>query len=203
MLDRLELPIDARRTVEFLIRNHLLMSQFAFRRDLDDPHVVKQFADLVGAEERLKMLCLMTLADVGAVSPGHADAVEGRSAVAPLRPRLQPPDARLRRRSAAEGSGRPRGGRRRAARRHRPKHELTQLPQGAAAPLSDALRPRVDLPACPAGARNRQRRSPHAPRASRRRVGADDRHARQAVSSSRTSPACCPTSAWTSIAARR
>jgi [protein-PII] uridylyltransferase len=69
MLDRLELPTDARRTVEFLIRNHLLMSQAAFRRDLDDPHVVKQFADLVGAEERLKMLCLMTLADVGAVSP--------------------------------------------------------------------------------------------------------------------------------------
>jgi [protein-PII] uridylyltransferase len=68
-LDRLELPIDARRTVEFLIRNHLLMSQVAFRRDLDDPHVVKQFADLVGSEERLKMLCLMTLADVGAVSP--------------------------------------------------------------------------------------------------------------------------------------
>ena len=70
MLDRLELPIDARRTVEFLIRNHLLMSQVAFRRDLDDPHVVKQFADLVGAEDRLKMLCLMTLVDVGAVSPG-------------------------------------------------------------------------------------------------------------------------------------
>jgi [protein-PII] uridylyltransferase len=69
MLDRLELPTDARRTVEFLIRNHLLMSQVAFRRDLDDPHVVKQFADLVGVEERLKLLCLMTLADVGAVSP--------------------------------------------------------------------------------------------------------------------------------------
>jgi [protein-PII] uridylyltransferase len=69
MLDRLELPIDARRTVEFLIRNHLLMSQVAFRRDLEDPHVIKQFSDLVGSEERLKMLCLMTLADVGAVSP--------------------------------------------------------------------------------------------------------------------------------------
>jgi [protein-PII] uridylyltransferase len=69
MLDRLELATDARRTVEFLIRNHLLMSQVAFRRDFDDPHVVKQFADLVGSEERLKMLCLMTLADVGAVSP--------------------------------------------------------------------------------------------------------------------------------------
>ena len=69
MLDRLELATDARRTVEFLIRNHLLMSQVAFRRDFDDPHVIKQFADLVGSEERLKLLCLMTLADVGAVSP--------------------------------------------------------------------------------------------------------------------------------------
>ena len=56
-------------TVEFLIRNHLQMSQVAFRRDVDDPHVVGQFADLVGTEEHLKMLCLMTLADVGAVSP--------------------------------------------------------------------------------------------------------------------------------------
>ena len=69
MLDRLELPTDARRTVEFLIRNHLLMSQVAFRRDFDDPHVLKQFADLVGSEERLKLLCLMTRADVGAVNP--------------------------------------------------------------------------------------------------------------------------------------
>ena len=51
-----ELPTAARRTVEFLIRNHLLMSQVAFRRDFDDPHVVKQFADLIGSEERLKLL---------------------------------------------------------------------------------------------------------------------------------------------------
>jgi [protein-PII] uridylyltransferase len=70
MLDRLDLETEPRRMVEFLIRNHLLMSQVAFRRDLDDPHVIKQFADLVGTEERLKMLCLMTLADVGAVAPG-------------------------------------------------------------------------------------------------------------------------------------
>ena len=44
------------------------MSQVAFRRDLDDPHVVAQFAHLVGTEELLKMLCLMTLVDVEAVS---------------------------------------------------------------------------------------------------------------------------------------
>jgi [protein-PII] uridylyltransferase len=69
MLDRLELSADPCQTVEFLIRSHLLMSQFAFRRDFDDPHVVKQFADLVETEDHLKALCLLTLADVGAVSP--------------------------------------------------------------------------------------------------------------------------------------
>ncbi len=69
MLDRLELPDEARLTVEFLIRQHLQMSQVAFRRDAEDPQVASRFAELVGTEEHLKMLCLMTLADVGAVSP--------------------------------------------------------------------------------------------------------------------------------------
>jgi len=69
MLDRLELPDDERATVEFLIREHLQMSQVAFRRDSEDPHVAARFAELVGTEEHLKLLCLMTLADVGAVSP--------------------------------------------------------------------------------------------------------------------------------------
>ena len=67
-LDRLEVPGEARQAIEFLVRNHLAMSQVAFRRDLDDPHVVAQFAHLVGTEELLKMLCLMTLVDVEAVS---------------------------------------------------------------------------------------------------------------------------------------
>jgi [protein-PII] uridylyltransferase len=67
-LDRLEVPAESRQAIEFLIRNHLAMSQVAFRRDLDDPHVVAQFAHLVGTEELLKMLCLMTLVDVEAVS---------------------------------------------------------------------------------------------------------------------------------------
>ena len=69
MFARLHLPAEARDTVQFLIQHHLQMSLVAFRRDTEDPEVVKQFADLVGVEERLKMLCLMTLVDVGAVSP--------------------------------------------------------------------------------------------------------------------------------------
>ena len=56
-------------TVEFLIRNHLRMSTAAFRRDTDDPDVVVQFARLVGNEQRLKLLCLLTLVDVSAVGP--------------------------------------------------------------------------------------------------------------------------------------
>ena len=68
-LVRLQVPSDIVRTVEFLIRNHLQMSMTAFRRDTDDPEVVRQFANLVATENNLKMLCLMTLVDVEAVSP--------------------------------------------------------------------------------------------------------------------------------------
>jgi len=69
MLDRLAISGDARRTVEFLIRHHLEMSRVAFRRDSEDPEVARQFASFVGTEEMLKMLCLLTLVDVGAVGP--------------------------------------------------------------------------------------------------------------------------------------
>jgi [protein-PII] uridylyltransferase len=69
MMDRLGLDADARYTIEFLIRNHLKMSRIAFRRDTEEPEVVRQFASLFSTEEHLKMLCLLTLADVGAVSP--------------------------------------------------------------------------------------------------------------------------------------
>jgi len=68
MFRRIGLTQEARDMVEFLIANHLAMSQVAFRRDTEDPEIVRKFAELVGVEERLKMLCLMTLADVEAVS---------------------------------------------------------------------------------------------------------------------------------------
>jgi [protein-PII] uridylyltransferase len=68
MLDRMEIVPAARQDVEFLIAQHLQMSRAAFRRDSDDPAVVRQFAQLVGTEERLKMLCLLTLVDIEAVN---------------------------------------------------------------------------------------------------------------------------------------
>src|SRR5687767_14711383 len=69
VVDRLQLPAEARDTVLFLIKHHLRMSLVAFRRDTEDPDIVKDFAAFVGTEARLKMLCLLTLADVEAVSP--------------------------------------------------------------------------------------------------------------------------------------
>jgi [protein-PII] uridylyltransferase len=68
LFERIDLDQDSRNVVEFLVAEHLKMSLAAFRRDTEDPEIVRQFAELVGVEERLKMLCLMTLADVEAVS---------------------------------------------------------------------------------------------------------------------------------------
>jgi len=68
LFPRLGLSEQECATVEFLIANHLAMSLVAFRRDTEDPEIVKKFGELVGVEDRLKMLCLMTLADVEAVS---------------------------------------------------------------------------------------------------------------------------------------
>jgi [protein-PII] uridylyltransferase len=70
MLARLQLPAHDRQLVEFLIWNHLAMSRVVFRRDFTDPDTVGQFAALVGNEELLKHLCLLTLVDIEAVGPG-------------------------------------------------------------------------------------------------------------------------------------
>ena len=69
MMERLQLTPEARQTVTFLIKQHLVMSRVAFLRDSEDPDVVSRFAAVVKTEEQLKMLCLLTWADIGAVSP--------------------------------------------------------------------------------------------------------------------------------------
>jgi [protein-PII] uridylyltransferase len=65
---RLQIAGEARETVLFLIRHHSDVARRLPPRHRG-PDVVKEFADFVGTEDRLKMLCLITLADVGAVSP--------------------------------------------------------------------------------------------------------------------------------------
>jgi len=67
-VERLDLDTVDRDTVRYLVASHLEMSA-AIRRDVFDPANVKSFAEKVGAPERLKMLCLMTYADIKAVNP--------------------------------------------------------------------------------------------------------------------------------------
>jgi [protein-PII] uridylyltransferase len=65
---RLGLPAAARDIIRFLIANHLEMSA-ALRRDIFDTETIRAFAGKVGTLDRLRMLCLLTYADIGSVNP--------------------------------------------------------------------------------------------------------------------------------------
>src|SRR5580693_4338226 len=67
-LDRLDVEAEERAMVLFLIGSHLEMSA-QLRRDIFNPETVAAFAEKVGTPERLKMLCLLTYADIKAVNP--------------------------------------------------------------------------------------------------------------------------------------
>jgi len=56
--------------VAWLVRNHLLMSATAFKRDLTDFKTIADFAQRVKSAERLKLLLVLTIVDIRAVGPG-------------------------------------------------------------------------------------------------------------------------------------
>jgi len=67
--DRLFMHEDDRAALEFLVRNHLLMSMLAQTRDVEDPNLVVDFVKEVGTAENLTLLYLLTFADMRAVGP--------------------------------------------------------------------------------------------------------------------------------------
>jgi [protein-PII] uridylyltransferase len=66
---RMRLNADDGALVEFLVRHHLLMTHIAFRRDLEDQKTILDFAKTMSSVTNLKMLYLLTFADVKAVGP--------------------------------------------------------------------------------------------------------------------------------------
>ena len=73
------LGVDARRIelVCWLVANHLALSDVAQKRDVSDPATVRAFAERVGDPERLRMLLVLTAADVRAVGPGVFNSWKG------------------------------------------------------------------------------------------------------------------------------
>ena len=67
---RIGLSPDDADTVIFLVAHHLTMSHIAQRRDIDDPKTVESLAGVCRTRERLRMLYLLTCADMRAVGPG-------------------------------------------------------------------------------------------------------------------------------------
>ena len=67
---RLGLPKAEAETVEWLVRNHLLMSDTAQKRDLSEPRTIQGFAKAVGTRARLDLLTVLTVCDIRGVGPG-------------------------------------------------------------------------------------------------------------------------------------
>ncbi len=64
--------------IEFVVREHLIMSHVAQKADLSDPDVIADFAKRVGSERYLTALYLFTVADIRGTSPKVWNAWKGK-----------------------------------------------------------------------------------------------------------------------------
>jgi [protein-PII] uridylyltransferase len=75
---RFGLSASETETVSWLIRHHLLMSETAQMRDLNDFKTILDFCAVVQSLERLKLLIILTVADIRAVGPGVWNGWKGQ-----------------------------------------------------------------------------------------------------------------------------
>ncbi|MBP2159836.1 MULTISPECIES: [protein-PII] uridylyltransferase [Asticcacaulis] len=64
--------------IAWLVRHHLVLSDYAQKRDVSDPETVASFARIVETPERLRLLLILTVADIRAVGPGVWNAWKGQ-----------------------------------------------------------------------------------------------------------------------------
>ncbi|HTQ38757.1 MAG TPA: [protein-PII] uridylyltransferase [Pirellulales bacterium] len=75
--ERLLLPQHETEILKFLVHKHLVMSHLAFRRDTSDDQLIVRFAVEVGSAEILRLLFVLTCADLAAVGPGVLNSWKG------------------------------------------------------------------------------------------------------------------------------
>jgi [protein-PII] uridylyltransferase len=68
VLERMQLDADTCKTVNFIIKNHLLMARFWQKHDLDDPQTSAAFSELVGDPDQLRYLYVHTFCDARGTS---------------------------------------------------------------------------------------------------------------------------------------
>ena len=64
----LGLSAEETEMVSWLVLHHLMLSQSAFKRDIDDPKTILDLAETIQSPERLRLLLVLTVADMRAVS---------------------------------------------------------------------------------------------------------------------------------------
>lgn len=69
LAERLGLRREEAELAAWLVRHHLLLSEIAFKRDLEDPQTIQGLVNIIQSPERLRLLLLITVADIRAVGP--------------------------------------------------------------------------------------------------------------------------------------
>ncbi len=75
---RLGCTAEETETIAWLVEYHLLFSSVAFNRDISDPRTIENFIGIVRSPQRLRLLLVLTVADIRAVGPNVWNGWKGQ-----------------------------------------------------------------------------------------------------------------------------